>query len=261
MSRTLYFLLLIALAKTTFAQDFVTQKIHEIPLIAEEFVGEDKFENLYYINKNTLYRKSEKKLVEYRELQLGDISNVDLLNPLRISVFYKDANTVVILDNRLNELKRIAFDRLTNFKLVDYCTTANDQSLWVFNADLQELEIFNYNQEKTVLQTLPTSKNILNQKSNFNFCWLQTSSGYQQYNIYGSLIKEVEVLFEHIEVYKNNLLLTNKEGDSYYFNHKSDELKTIKLPKIDYKQVHLNNQKLYLYDGKKIHIFLITPNN
>ncbi|GGE41790.1 hypothetical protein GCM10010832_22300 [Psychroflexus planctonicus] len=248
-------------ANNIFAQDYTTQKIQEIGLIADRFVGEDKFENLFYINKNTLFRKSQDRIVEYKALQLGDISSVDLLNPLRISVFYKDANTVVILDNRLNELKRIAFDRIANFKMVDFCTTANDKSLWIFNADTQELEIFNYNQEKSALQTLPISENIINQKSNFNFCWLQTENGYKQFNVYGSLIKEVAVKFDALELYKNYILLLNKKGDSYYFNYKSEELSNIEMPKIDYKQALLNNEKLYLYDGKKINIYKITPNN
>ena len=243
-----------------FAQDFIIQKIKEIPLIADQFVGEDKFGNLYYIHQNTLFRKSEERLVEYRALQLGEIASVDLLNPLRISVFYKEANTVVILDNRLNEMKRISFDQLTHFIMVDYCTTANDQSLWVFNADLQELEIFNYDREQIELKTLPVSTPILDQKSNFNFCWLQTKTGFQQYNIYGSLIKEVNVEFDKLEVHKNFLLLINKKGISYYFNYKDEELRTLKLPKIEYNQVHLNSEKLYLYNGKTIFIYQIIPN-
>jgi hypothetical protein len=191
---------------------------------------------------------------------LGEIASVDLLNPLRISVFYKEANTVVILDNRLNELKRISFDQLTDFKMVDYCTTANDQSLWVFNADLQELEIFNYDRERIELETLPVSKPILDQKSNFNFCWLQTATGFQQYNIYGSLIKEVNIQFDNLEVHKNSVLLLNKSGTSYYFNYKDDEVRTIKLPQIKFNQVHLNSEKLYLYNGKMISIYQIIPN-
>lgn len=252
--------LMILTASNLFAQDFITQKLQETPLVANRFVGEDKFGNIFYIHKNTLFRKSEDRVSEFKALQLGEISNVDLLNPLRITVFYKDANTVIVLDNRLNEVSRIAFDMLDEFKMVDYCTTALNQSLWVFNVDLQELEVFNTLQETTERQSLPISNKVLNQKSNFNFCWLQIPNGFQQYNIYGSLIKEVEVDFDQIEVYKNFILLINKTGNSYYFSYKDDELRTIKMPKIDYNQVHLNNEKLYLYDGKVIHIYQIIPN-
>lgn len=261
MKKILLLFLVFCPVNSLIAQDFITQKIKEIPLVADQFVGEDKFGNMFYIHKNTLFRKSTDRLVEYQELQLGEISSVDLLNPLRITVFYKDANTVVILDNRLNELKRIHFDRLPEYKMVDYCTTANEQSLWIFNADLQELEIFNYNQEKVVLQTLPVSKTILSQKSNFNFCWLQTPTGFQQYNIYGSLIKEVDLQYNTIEVYKNFILLINENGNTYYFSHKDEAFSTLSLPKIDYNQVHLNNEKLYLYNGKTIFVYKIKPNN
>lgn len=261
MKHKLYlFIINLWLLSHCYAQDYVLNKIEEKPLEAEVFVGVDKFYNLYYINKNTLFRKNELKTVEYRELQLGDIFSVDLLNPLRITVFYKQANTAVILDNRLNELKRIAFDRLTEYKLVDFCTTANDQSVWIFNADLQQLEIFNYNQNISQIQTLPISKEVLNQKSNFNFCWLQTENGLEQYNIYGSLIQKEEVKYQTIEVDKNNILLIDKETNALYYNHKSKQKASLKIPKIDFKQVHINNEKLYLYDGKLVHIYQIIVN-
>ena len=244
-----------------FAQDYIVQKISSVPLEATQFVGVDKFDNMYYVKQNTLYKKNGEQLVEFKDLQLGDIYYVDLLNPLQITLFYKEANTTLILDNRLNELKRISFDRLADYKLVDFCTTANDQSLWIFNADLQELEIFNYQRQKTELQTLPIAEEVLHQKSNFNFCWLQTTSGLYQFNTYGSLIKKIEKVFDVLEVYKNNILLINKDGESYYFNQKQNKLNTLKLPKIEFNQVHLNDEKLYLYDGEMIHIYQITPNN
>lgn len=254
------FLFMHLLITTGFTQNYVVQKEMEIALSADAFIGVDKFSNLYYIKNNTLYRKNQQKKVEYRELQLGEIFSVDLLNPLRITVFYKQANTAVILDNRLNELKRISFDNLTDYKLVDFCTTANDQSLWVFNADLQQLEIFNYNTNTTEIRSLPIANEVLNQKSNFNFCWLQTENGLQQFNIYASLIKKEEVNYRHIEVDKNHVLLIKGDLTALYFNHKSETKSTLKLPKIEYKQVHINNQKLYLYDGNTIYIYQIIAN-
>ena len=243
------------------AQDFIAQKIEDFPLKANQFIGVDKFDGVYYIKENTLFKKNEERVVEYKDFQLGDIYHVDLINPLQITLFYKESNTAIILDNRLNELKRISFDRLVDYKMVDFCTTANEQSLWIFNADLQQLEIFNYQREKTELKTIPITEDVINQKSNFNFCWLQTKNGIYQFNVYGSLIKKIDVKFDNFVIYKNKLLLISKKGESFYFNQKDGNLTSLKLPKIEFNQVHLNNEKLYLYDGKRIHIYQITPNN
>lgn len=246
--------------QNNFAQIYTTKKIDEIQLEADQFIGADKFDHIYYINKNTLHRKNNEKVVEYKELQLGEIYSVDILNPLLITVFYKEANTAVILDNRLNELKRIAFDRIDEYKLVDFCTTANDQSLWIFNADLQQLEIFNYNTNTSQIQALPVTKEILNQKSNFNFCWLQTKDGFEQYNIYGSLVNKEVIKYDIIEVDKNDILLIEKDLNALYFNHKNKQKSSLILPKIDFSQVHINNEKLYLYDEKLIHVYQIITN-
>jgi hypothetical protein len=243
----------------SFAQDFYTQKVEEFPLKADQLVGVDKFDALYYIKENVLYKLNEERLVEFKDFQLGDIFFVDLLNTLQISIFYKEANTTVILDNRLNELNRVNFDRLENYKLVDFCTTANDQRLWIFNADTQELEIFNYQMQQSEISSLPFTEEVKQQRSNFNFCWVSTSNSIYQFNIYGSLTREIKIESTQLEIYKNRILIMNNKGVSYYFNHKNDQLTSIKLPEIEFNQVHLNDEKLYLYDGKMIHIYQITP--
>lgn len=261
MQKAILILVFITSLPSLFAQKLITQKLESISLEADEFIGEDKFGSIYFIQNNTLFKKSKTETVEYREIQLGKIFSVDLLNPLQITIFYKEANTAVIVDNRLNEVKRIAFDELSVNKMVDFCTTANDNSVWIFNADLQELEIYNYNAEESALRTLPVFDNVLGQKSNFNYCWLLSKDAIKQYNIYGSLIKEMDGSYDAIEVYKNQILLINQDGISYYGNHKEENLTPLEMPKIAYQQLHLNNEKLYIYDGNAIHIYQIISKN
>nr|WP_152556284.1 hypothetical protein [Nonlabens ulvanivorans] len=68
---------------------------NSISLSCDSFYGVDDFESIYYSTDNVLYKKSESKRLEFFDIQLGDITSVDIINPLKILVFYRDTQTLV----------------------------------------------------------------------------------------------------------------------------------------------------------------------
>jgi hypothetical protein len=48
----------------------------------------------------------------YQNFSLGKITKVDLQNPLKIVLFYENFNTVVTLDNQLNEIQKSIFPKV-----------------------------------------------------------------------------------------------------------------------------------------------------
>ena len=101
-----YFAFVIVLIQLFFvqAQEFKTAFFKDYSINADKFIGVDDFENSYYINHNNLYKKTAQTIYSYANSQLGEITSVDITNPLKILVFYRDFNAVLLLDNRLNEL-------------------------------------------------------------------------------------------------------------------------------------------------------------
>ena len=77
-----------------------------------QFVGMDPFESLYFLNSNVLFKKNSQGLQNYSDLNKGAISEVSVFNALKLALFYKDFNTVTLLDNRLAELIAIDFNTL-----------------------------------------------------------------------------------------------------------------------------------------------------
>src|SRR5690606_40664419 len=75
----------------------------------------------------------------FNDLQLGRITSVDIINPLKVVVFFQDTNTVVLLDNKLSEIQRINFNNLPQFLNVSTDTNAGNNSLCLFNVDTQQL--------------------------------------------------------------------------------------------------------------------------
>lgn len=238
-----------------FAQSYQLQKQSSFPLTAQKFIGVDKYDFIYFTHRNTLYKQKNNEHYEYRDIQFGVIESVDITNPLQPLLFFRDANSLVILDNRLNERKRIKFDNLRDQRNIDFASVANEQSVWLFNIDAQELEIYDFNRDKNIIKSLPITKEVVQMKSNFNFCFILVDNELRTYNSYGSMLEKKNIQLSDFSVFKNNII-GYKDLVFWYFDSQSwHELQL--LEDISPVNFYLNNQKLYIYDGKKVHIYTI----
>ncbi|WP_283642968.1 hypothetical protein [Croceibacter atlanticus] len=258
----LFILLFLAFCFSTYAQDIAVKAISKTTVETDTFVGVDEYKSLYHIKDNIFYKKESGKTYQFNDFQLGDLTHADILNPLKIVLFYEDTNTAVILDNTLSEIKRINFNQINEFRNIQFATTGIDRNLWVFNLDLQQLELYDYNRDEIVANTQPISETIELQKSNYNFCWLLTKSGIQKYNIYGSLMSDFKLQDVITFTEKNGNLVIANTTSLYYLKKGNTEFQLIKLPKIDVKQLFLDIENLYLYDGETLHHYqLQLPKN
>ncbi|MBE9467212.1 MAG: hypothetical protein IMY72_02690 [Bacteroidetes bacterium] len=74
--------------------------------INNEYFTTDNLGNVYTINNKQLtkFDKEGTEICEYGNSYLGNITSVDVSNPLRILIFYKDFNQIVFLDNTLSTI-------------------------------------------------------------------------------------------------------------------------------------------------------------
>lgn len=232
--------------------------VEKIPLKAERFVGTDNFGSIYFIKNRTLHKKSTTENLEYKDFQLGTIGNVDILNPLRITVFYPQYQTAVILDNRLNEIRRISFAMEPPFLNVVNATTAADNRLWTFNENSQQLEAYNFRDKVNFTLSRPIAEKYITQQSNFNFCYVLTEKKLRVYNIYGSLINSIPAEgVRKISLSNDKIIVLKKEGLSLLTENLSVET-AIKTPDLTIKDLYLIDDFLYIYDGEIIHKMKLT---
>ena len=239
-----------------FAQKTITTVLQQQDsLSVDSFIGMDNFGASYVIQDNILIKQKDKKKWQYNNFQLGDITSVDILNPLKITLFYEDFNTVIVLDNTVNEIRRIDFNVIDEFKNLAAATTANDRNLWIFDTNTQQLEVFNYVQQKTPIQNLPISEKFITLKSNYNFCRVLTETALYTYNIYGSLLSQQELTGVANFSMTNTEVIFLKEKQLYYTNN--DDVYLINLPsnRIAIKQFSLHDDILYIYDGIVLYQF------
>ncbi|MEP2936769.1 MAG: hypothetical protein ABJM06_00140 [Gilvibacter sp.] len=254
--KSLWLLLFICLPLQ--AQQLVLQD--SVALKADRFIGKDNYDNLYFIKNNSLHKRNNGATISYADMRLGGIESVDIINPLKVLVYYADFNTVVLLDNTLNEIERINFNEVEGFANIDSVRMANNNSLWVFNQDNQQLELYNYRSGKRTLISQPIAGNVISVDSSFNFYYLLTTEQVVSFNVYGSILEQYRnPNFEVIWQYKNSLIGLGADG-KFYFNATLNEY--FELPadfsKNTQKQLQLNGDFLYIYDGDFVFTFKLT---
>lgn len=236
----------------------VTTLVEQTELKADTFIGIDNYNDLFYIKDQVLYKKTGTELFNFKDFQMGAIESVDFMNPMNIVVYYSDFNTVVLLDNKLTEIERINFNNHSEFINTSTATLAANTSLWIFNIDSQQLESYNYRSKHKTLVSQPISGEVLSQVSNYNYCFVLTSEKIRAYNIYGSLIAEINNEgFVKIEQVNENLLAL-KDDELYYIDKRTKEISKIKSPEINIKDLQLTQDFLYIYDGNRVNKFKLT---
>ena len=235
--------------------------LSSINLKVDQIIDIDNFNTLYYIQDNTIYKqKTDGSSINYSNYQLGEITTANTFNPLKINLFYKDFNIVIVLDNRLAEIFKIDFNTIIPYKNVSHVSTGFDNTLWIFNLDFQKLELYDYKTNKTRFSAVPVQSLVLDLESDFNYCWLLTEKYLYQYNYFGSMISKIENT-GFTQLSKNNGHLVLKKGDKLYFKHKNEEeIVPINLPKLLINQFLLTNETLYIYDLEKLHKYQLKIN-
>jgi len=235
--------------------------IRSTDLDIDKIVSIDNFETFYYLKNNIIYKKDKKGVsINYSNYQLGEITSANTFNPLKVNLFYKDFNSVIILDNRLAEIFKVDFNTVQPYKNITHVSTGYDNTLWVFNGDFQQLELYDYKTNKTKFAAVPVQSLVLDLKSDYNYCWLLTENYLYQYNYFGSMISKIENT-GFTEISKNNGHLILRKGNQLYFKHKKkDEILPVNHPKLLINQFLLTNETLYIYDLEKLHTYQLKIN-
>ncbi|MFB9053387.1 hypothetical protein ACFFVB_09895 [Formosa undariae] len=245
---------------------FTTLYLHSQPSIqaslkkseqlkVSSFIDADALETTYYINRNEFSKQTTEQTLHYTNLQLGTIHTVNTFNPLRLNLFYQNFNTIIILDNRLAEIFKIDFNTIAPYRNPSHISTGYDTTLWLFNDNTQQLELFDYKTNTLRASTTPINSEVLDITSNYNWCWLLTKAYIYQFNYVGSLIQKIKNEgFTKLDESNENLVLQKKD-ELFYLKKGTTHFVKIELPDLLIKQFLLTNETLYIYDLKTLNQF------
>ena len=243
------------------AQVIKADEMERYGLKADRFWGVDAYENLYYSRANTFFKRQkgdESLTYQFKDFNLGDLTSVDLIDPLRILLFYKDSNTVIFLDNRLNELNRISFNEIKPLRTISQAKLAGNRHLWLFNVDAQRLEVFDYANLETTSRSLPVNDSVLQLQSDFRKAWLVLPDAIRIHDWYANEVNSLDFSFERTSVRKGSILGRSADGNHFLIREGNERYK-IKKIKEEVHSFYLAQQKLYIHDQKEVIVYKITP--
>ncbi|EPR71180.1 hypothetical protein ADIWIN_3225 [Winogradskyella psychrotolerans RS-3] len=153
------------------------------------------------------------------------------------------------------EISKVDFNIIQPYKNVSFVSSGFDNSLWLVNQDYQYLELYDYKTHKVKLKTVPIQSEVLDLKSDYNYCYLLTENYLYIYNYFGSLIQKIENTgYESLAFSKAHLLLKKNEK-LYYLEKNESIIQPIEHPKMLINQFLVTNETLYIYHEKLLRYY------
>lgn len=99
--------------------------------------------NLYHIHQDVIdkYDRDNKILFTYSNKSLGAINLIDVSNPLRLLIFYKDQQKIVITDNTLSihNSQSINLEDLGMYQVQIIASSKIDNGIWIYDQSTFQL--------------------------------------------------------------------------------------------------------------------------
>ena len=242
------------------AQEFETNFLRDYFLTADKFIGVDDFDNNYYVKNNTLYKKTYLHTYSYANSQFGEITSVDITNPLKVLVFYRNFNMVLLLDNKLNELSEpINFSIESFSENFAFVSMSSNNNLWLYSFDDHILQLWNHQTRKIQFKSQPVTFYVngfepIKQLSTYKYCWLIGEKNILKFNEYGTFLESYEVNNTDLTAFKEGFVIL-QDNKLYYTNSTKNLQPIIINPELFIKSFYVNTNHIYIFDGTKVFVF------
>lgn len=232
--------------------------LDKVYTVEKNYFTEDIFGNSYYLANNKLSKKEPNgNVYYYNNIQLGAICSIDVINPLKILLFYKDFNTVVILDKMFTEVYKI---NLSKYALqADYCSMASGNKLWVFDKNSGGMVLLDYINEK--IFELNTPKDFLPtfvQSDYNNWYFVTENQKVYKYDLYGTITHLADLdAFDQIFIGQNQQIIFSLADNLYLYTNR--DKKPVSLLTFDnqVERIWVSHNTIRLLEGNKISIYTI----
>lgn len=228
-----------------------------------QIISTDKLGNLYAVANEEIFKYDANGLfLQKNSLKsFGNISAIDVSNPMKILVFYKDYNKILFLDNMLApsgsniDLSSIGFDQAT------LVAASHDNGLWVFNSLNFELvrmdpslKISHQSGNIAQLTSFAIKPTALFENNNKVYL-CDTINGVFIFDVFGTYIKTIPLKsIIDLQVENNVIYYIDKNGFGS-FNTELLKQSDLPLPMNDLKQIRLQKNRVFIRMLNKIDIY------
>jgi hypothetical protein len=254
MKKAVYFFLLFGFIGFGQHQKLKTTALGITELANRTYIGFDGLGNNYYLKDNVVIKEKEAQKWEYKNVALGKITSVDYLNPLQIVVFYEDFNTIVTLDNQLNEIQKLNLFDIDNTIFASKIGLAAQNQFWIYNSLTQQILLFDYLKNTSKNIGNPIQESIQYTQSDFNnFYWIDDINNWYAIDIFGkvSLLANIPP-FEKIQIIDNEKLLFSRDNVLYCLNNITKTVYEIEIVEKSFQNYYYKDQILAIFTNQQI---------
>lgn len=254
--KKLFLLLFFLSYSTSFCQNqkLKTTAINTKELDNKTYIGFDGLGNNYYIKENIFSKQNQDQIWEYKNVALGKITSVDYINPLKIVVFYEDFNTIITLDNQLNEIQKLNLFDIDNTIFASKIGMASQNQFWIYNALTQQIMLFDYLKNTSKSIGNPIQENIKYTQTDFNnFYWVDEINNWYAIDIFGKVTLLANIPpFEKIQIIDNEKLLFSRDNILYCLNNKTKTVYEIEIVEKSFQNYYYKDQILAIFTNQQI---------
>jgi len=211
---------------------------------------------LKYKNGGQFYRS-------YSNKSLGNISRIDVSNPLKTLVFYRDLSRLVFIDNTLSEQKENVYLERFEREFASLACTSNDENgFWLF--DPVAFSLTRYNQKMNVKAEV-LNINQLTGKA-INPVWMiergnrlylvDSKNGVLLFDIFGTYLKTIPIHgITKLWVDGELLVALNDKKELIQCSVSGIDREIIPLPETDFGDIGWNAGRLYLLGKEMLTVY------
>lgn len=220
----------------------------------------DQTGSYYEIYSNQIIKigKNGQRQFTYSNNILGEISSVDVSNPMKIVVFFKDFSKVVVLDNTLTEQGGVLDLNEISLEETSLVCTSYNNGIWYYNP--VKFQLTRIENTINITNTSANISTLLNKNIQPNFLvefnnrvYLNDSTqGVLVFDIYGTYLKTLPIFgLTTFQVKEKYLLYVNQLGQIETYDFFTLEKLVFKpLQYANIKNVRIENQTIYIINSK-----------
>ena len=226
----------------------------------------DETESIYLLTANCQLKKMNSNgdsIAVFNDVRrYGKVSYIDVSNPLRTIVFYKNFSTILLLDRLLSLRTSLNLRKQQVFK-VNAVTSSYDNNLWFF--DEQDFKLKKTDEQgsvllesidlRTAIDDLP-SPVFITDKNNFVYLY-DPGKGLYIFDHYAAFINKIPIIkWSSVNVSQNKLIGIS-ENMIHVYNLENKLISTYKLPSgiNNPESLRVINNKLYILTAAGLTVF------
>jgi hypothetical protein len=235
-------------------QKLKTTVLNTAELENKTYIGFDGLGNSYDIKNNVFIKQNETQKWEYKNVPLGKITSIDYVNPLKILVFYEEFNTIILLDNQLNEIQKLNLFDIDNTIFASKIGLASQNQFWIYNALTQQILLFDYLKKTYKNIGNPIQETIKHTQSDFNnFYWIDDINNWYAIDIFGktTLLANIPP-FKKVQIIDKEKILFSRDNILYCLNNVTETVYEIEIVEKSFQNYYYKDQILAIFTNQQI---------